>query len=253
MRTAFVTYSRIRKISFWRLPILVWLCALISPLLIPPILADEYTAPPPFFAKVLEVTRSNSLIVQADAGARQQVVLAFLSIPKLDQPYGQRARQILEAQLKGRRVSVRPIGEPKSDYVVGLVYVRQNNFNLDFLRRGHAWLDYYQISHPAWRQAQLAARASARGLYADPHAMHPIEWALELNKASSIANATGAMQTDEDFAAALATTFIGHREQKIYVAANCLKVWSQWPRSAWIPITTTAGATSDGFQQIACE
>ena len=249
----FVTSSRRHRVFFWRFPILAGLCALISTLHIPPTLADEYVAPPPFFARVLEVTPANSLIVEVEGGARQQVVLAFLSIPKTDQPYGKRARQILEAQLKGRRISVRPMSEPEPEYVLGLVYIGQHNFNLDFLRRGHAWLDYYQVSHPAWSRAQQAARASQLGLYADPHATHPVEWSLEKKKAASIVQATDSMTSDPNLSAILATTYIGHRGDKTFVTANCLNVWTQWPRASWVPITTLAGAAADGFRQLPCE
>jgi len=237
---------------FWRFQLLAGLCAVLS-ISIPPLSeADEHTAPPPFFAKVEGVTVTNSLIVRKDGGDQQQVVLAFLSIPTLDQPYGERSNQVLQSQLLNRRVSVRPIGEAKDDYVLGLVYVRDNNFNLDFLQRGHAWLDFFQISHPAWKAAQASARASGRGLYADPNAMHPIPWKNQMDNARRLQTMTNEVATDPNITSVLSNTFIGHRNEKTYVAASCFKVWSEWPKLAWVPITTREGAMADGYQELDC-
>lgn len=214
--------------------------------------ADEHTPPPPFFAKVEEITRSNSLIVVPDGGSRTQVVLAFLTIPMLNQPYGARAHDILKAQLLNRRVSVRPIGKPLDDYVLGLVYVRDNNFNLDFLQRGHAWLDVYQINHKAWRAAQAAARASGRGLYADPHAMHPLQWKTELDNAKRVHAIAAEAQQSGSFDKTINSTFVANRTDKTYVSTTCIKVWTQWPRRDWLPMTTEKGASANGYTRADC-
>ena len=239
--------------TFWRSGILAGLCAIITIHVSPLCKADVHTPPPPFFAKVESVTASNSLMVVRDGGDRVQVVLAFLSIPKLNQAYGKRAADILRAQLVGRRVSVRPIGEPKEPYVNGIVYVGENNFNLDFLRRGHAWLDYYQVAHPAWRRAQQSARAAGRGLYADPTAMHPIDWNNQLQQASRLFDVTSNMAKDPEINHILANTYIGHRKDKVYVQADCYSVWANWPDTAWVPITTKAGAAADGYTEQPCK
>lgn len=238
--------------KFWCLRLLAGLCA-VTTLLIPPLcVADEHTSPPPFFAKVAGITASNSLIVRKDGDEHVQVVLAFLSIPTTEQPYGMRAAQILRAQLVGRRISVRPIGEPKADYVLGLVYVGDNNFNLDFLKRGHAWLDFFQVSHPAWKAAQASARASRIGLYADPHATHPIVWKNQYDNAVRLNRMTSEMADDPDLNSILDNTFIGNRDEQIFVPSSCIRVWSTWPRLSWVPITTLAGAAADGFRQVDC-
>lgn len=237
----------------WRLQLLAGLCTVLTIHVSPLCKADENTTPPPFFAKVDSVTATNSLMVTKDGGEQTQVVLAFLSIPTLEQPYGQRAQAILKAQLEGRRVSIRPIGEPHEGYTLGLVYVRDNNFNLDFLKRGHAWLDFFQISHPAWKAAQASARASGIGLYADPNAMHPITWTNQLNNAKRLRQITDQAANDPGLDSVMRETFIGHKQDKVYVPVGCIQVWSHWPKLSWVPITTHAGAAADGFRELACE
>ena len=238
--------------EFWRFRRLAVWCAVLTSVLSFSSLADEHTTPPPFFAKVEGITATNSLIIKKDGGDRAQLVLAFLSIPTLEQPYGRRAQQVLRAQLLGRRISVRPIGEPKDEYVLGIAYVQDNNFNLDFLARGHAWLDFFQVSHPAWKAAQASARASARGLYADPHAMHPITWKSQMDNARRVNEMTNEIISNPALDSMLQSTFVGHRKEKLYVPVSCFKVWTSWPKTAWIPITTTRGAEADGYTLTEC-
>lgn len=248
-----MTSVRTRDRTFWRLQLLAGLCTVLTLLVSPLCKADENTTPPPFFAKVDSVTVTNSLMATKDGGEQTQIVLAFLSIPTLEQPYGRRAHSILKAQLEGRRVSVRPIGSPHEAYTLGLVYVGDNNFNLDFLQRGHAWLDFFQVSHPAWKAAQSSARASRIGLYADPNAMHPITWTNQLTNAKRMRQITDRVVNDPSLDTFIRETYIGHKQDKVYVPVGCIQVWSQWPRLSWVPITTQAGAAADGYRQLECE
>lgn len=239
--------------NFWRQTFVVGLCALISlasPLALP---ADEPTTPPPFFATVVSITDGNSLIIKREGGDLEQVVLAFLSIPRDGQPYSGRAHAVLEAQLLNRRVSIRSIGPPTNDYRLGLVYIGQHNFNLEFLSRGYAWVDYYQISHPAWLRAQQAAKSAGLGLYADPDAKHPMDWSIDIRKAGSLVAITQQMQSDPMLPTLLAETYVGNRKTKVFVRLGCVQMWSTWPQSAWIPFTSSRGAASDGYQEISCE
>jgi hypothetical protein len=213
---------------------------------------DLDLAPQPFFAKVLSITSANSLIVQSDADERRQVVLAFLTIPVGTQPYAKRAHQVLSAQLLGRRVSIRPIGDPHDDFTLGIVYVGSENFNLDFLARGHAWVDYYQVSHPSWLAAQRAAREGKRGLYIDPDAIHPLDWSIDFRKAQTLVGVTEIMRTDAAFPDLLNKTFVGNRKQKIFVSMNCIGTWSAWPRATLVPFTTKAGAEDNDYSYEDC-
>lgn len=225
---------------------------LLSLLFFPPfVLAGEQA--PPFFGTVVEVSKANSLMVKQAGGDITQVTLAFLSIPIGNQPYASRAHQILKAQLLNRRVSVRPIGSPDAAYLVGLVYVGNENFNLDFLRRGHAWVDYFQVSHPSWLTTQQRARAEKRGLYADPEATHPLEWQRQMIKATRVSELAREIAADTTNTAKIRKTFVGHRKDKIYVPFDCIETWATWSQVQRVPLLTVAGAEDSGFRFQACQ
>jgi len=208
---------------------------------------------PPFYGTVVEISRANSLMVKQEGGEFTQVTLAFLSIPVGNQPYAHRAHQILEAQLLNRRVSIRPIGAPDSPYTLGLVYVGNENFNLDFLRRGHAWVDYFQVSHPTWLTTQQRARAEKRGLYADPEATHPLEWQRQMVKATRVAHLAKEIAADTTYTDMMRKTFVGHRKDKIYVPFDCIETWATWSQIERVPLLTVAGAEDSGFRFQACQ
>lgn len=215
-------------------------------------MSPSFAAEAPFFATIESVTANNGLIATVDGDRKVQIVLAFLVVPYGEMPYANRASEILRAQLVGRRVSVRPIGTPMDDYVNGIVYVGKNNFNLDFLSRGHAWVDVYQVSHPSWVTAGNIAKDAKIGLYADPNAMHPMEYELEKAKAANITTMTQTLKPGPELDTVLNTTFVGHRNRKVYVQTSCIKVWSAWPPNQHTIILTKAGADDDGFSFLEC-
>lgn len=206
----------------------------------------------PFFGTVKGVTRANGLVIDVDGAGMQQVVLAFLSVPYGDMPYADRAAQILNAQLAGRHVSVRPIGEAQSEYVNGIVYVGKHNFNLDFLKRGHAWLDYYQVSHPAWQRAAQLAKEAGVGLHADPHAVHPLAYKIEMAKAENVRAMTDAVTNAPNIDQIMNKTYVGHRSSKTFVLTNCVHLWASWPRAEHILFLTVPGAEDNGYQLVDC-
>ncbi|MCS6759984.1 MAG: thermonuclease family protein [Candidatus Devosia euplotis] len=214
--------------------------------------SPSLAADAPFFATIEGITANNGLIATVDGDRKVQIVLAFLVIPYGEMPYAKRASEILRAQLVGRRVSVRPIGTPRGNYVSGIVYVGENNFNLDFLSRGHAWVDVYQVSHPSWVTAGNVAKDARIGLYADPNAVHPMEYEIEKSKAANITAMTQALKPGPELDRALNTTFVGHRHRKVYVQTNCIEVWSTWPANQHTIILTKAGADDDGFTFLEC-
>lgn len=220
-------------------------------LALPPTAVAQQAAPP-FFAKVKGVTERNSLVVVDEQGNARQVVLAFLSIPFGDQPYSTRARAVLQAQLTDRRVSVRPIGEPHEGYVLGLVYVGDENFNLDFLSRGHSWLDPMQVANPTWLTVQQRARSDGRGLYADPRAIHPQQWQSEEKTVSLVSRALDSVNEQQSVSSRIRSTFVGHRTRREFVPFSCVASWKQWPQRELVPLLTVAGAEDSGFKRINC-
>ena len=161
------------------------------------------------------ITPSNSLVTVDQQGVRRQLVLAYLSIPAGRQPYADRAAKVLRAQLVGQQINVRPVGRQGQDYVSALVYVGSNNFNEDFLRRGHAWVNPLANPPPQWRRIEAAARATRAGLWATPNPVHPVDWETSQKQAINVRGTLDRIANDEEAQKRMRSTFVGSRSAKV--------------------------------------
>jgi len=207
----------------------------------------------PFMAKVVGVSERNSLVILTDAGRYRQITLAHITLPVGDQPYAKRAHEILRHQLSGRRVSVRPIAPFSGEYTQAVFYIKTHNFNIDLVYRGHAWVDFYHRNTAAYLNAQRSAVANKRGLYADPHAKHPVAWMTQQARAEEVVGEMNRIANDPDLDRVLNETYIGHRSRKVFVPTRCTETWADWKWTERSVVTTLAGAAADGYTQIECE
>lgn len=202
--------------------------------------------------RVESISESNSLICIDEQGARRQVVLAYLSIPSGRQPYAERAAEVLRAQLVGQDVNVRAVGPQGSGYVSALVYVGRHNFNEDFLRRGHAWVNPLQYPPSQWRRVEAAARSSRSGLWATPDPVHPVDWQTAQSQAGGVRHTLDRMMADEPTQQRMRTTFVGSRAAKVYYPFNCAP-WLELDNRDVVVFTSARGAQSAGFRAVPCK
>ena len=207
---------------------------------------------PPFFATITDVTSANSLIASRPDGSSLQISLAFIALPIPPQPYAQEAHSVLRAALLGQRVSVRRVGDAQDDYVLALVYRGTTNVNLALVQHGHAWVDYTHLAHPQWNVMQHRAMAQGIGLFADSNAIHPRMWRQELEAAGQLVSSAQRMLSDPTLAEVLAETYLGHRDERIFVPLRCVDAWAVWPPRSRVPITSVAGGEAMGYQRRDC-
>jgi endonuclease YncB( thermonuclease family) len=201
--------------------------------------------------RVVGVTPGNSLLVQLEDGARVQAVLAYLAIPRDDQPYASRAHAVLRAQLLDQPVNVRPVGVQGTGYVRALLYVRGQNFNEDFLRRGHAWANPLDSPPGTWYGLQAAAQADGVGLWAAAEApVHPVEWGTVRGDAEGFLSGQGRIArqvTPEQWRRVL----IGDRRTKRYLPFGC-RAWTEIPQAEVAVFVSPKAAASEGFRPSPC-
>lgn len=202
--------------------------------------------------RVVSVTPSNSLIVADPQGERSQVVLAYLSMPSGRQPYADRAAAVLRAQLVGRDVNLRPVGRQGDAYTSALLYVNGNNFNEDFLRRGHAWVNHLQNPPAQWRRIERAAQATGAGLWATERPVHPIDWDIAENSADRLVRGLDQVAADKQAHARMYKTFVANRSTKLYYPFGCPR-WMQIPNRDIVIFTSAPSAQSEGYRAGACK
>lgn len=132
--------------------------------------------------RVVGVTDGDTVTVLVVDNKQYKVRLAGIDCPEKGQPYGQAAKQSLSDQVFDRQVSVESEKRDRYGRAVGKVWVDGRDANLEQLRKGLAWhYKKYENEQPledrlAYRAAEDEARASKRGLWADPAPVAPWDW-----------------------------------------------------------------------------
>ena len=201
--------------------------------------------------RVAAISPANSLICLDEHGTPRQVVLAYLSIPAGRQPYGVRAAAVLRAQLVGRDVNIRAVGPQGAGYLSALVYVGRRNFNEEFLRRGHAWVNHLQDPPSQWRRVEATARSARVGLWATPAPIHPIDWASAEHQARDVRGTLDRLAADQPAQQRMLGTFIGRRSAKRYYPFQCA-LWLELDHRDVVVFTSARSAQAAGYRAAPC-
>jgi len=116
--------------------------------------------------------------VEVRVGGNEFPVRLFgIDTPERDQPHGDEATRALTRKLDGRTVAVSISDIDNYGRLVGTVFHRGHNINLEMIAEGHAWwYRQYAGSAGELEQAEQAARDAGLGLWAGGEPVAPWQW-----------------------------------------------------------------------------
>ena len=132
-------------------------------------------------ASVAEVRDGNSLkIIDDTTGEELLVRLYGVDAPELQQEHGIEAKQFLEAQVLGKKITFRVKAEKYAFRV--MIWVDDGSVNLLMVQRGHAmkFLDFEDQYSDAFIRGELNAKASRLGIWSYASPPQPA-WMRRLN------------------------------------------------------------------------
>lgn len=130
----------------------------------------------PINGQVVGVADGDTLTLLTAARQEVRVRLAEIDAPEKAQPFGQSAKTSLSALCFRKPAQVQPVATDRYDRTVGRVTCAGVDANAEQIRRGLAWF-YRAYGHdPALKALEAEARASRRGLWADPQPIPPWDW-----------------------------------------------------------------------------
>ena len=114
-----------------------------------------------------------------DARRPQKIRLVGIDSPELNQPFGRESRAALAAKIGGG--SVRVEGDARDQYgrLLGTLWIGARSINRELVTDGWAWVFEGYSPDPDLLDAESAARAARRGLWAVPHPQSPADWRRE--------------------------------------------------------------------------
>lgn len=125
-------------------------------------------------ARVLRVHDGDTVTVRCGTGKPVKLRLASVDAPELHQPGGTASRDALSALLSQGTVTVRSRAVDRYQRLVAELRVDGEEVGLLLVEQGQAWCGMRPSA--ACREAQAAARAAGRGLWAEPSPQAPWQW-----------------------------------------------------------------------------
>ena len=116
--------------------------------------------------RVVKVSDGDTITVLDSSKTQHKIRLQGIDAPEKSQAYGDAAQRYLAGLVAGQEVRVAWNKRDKYNRILGTVYVKGEEVNLAMLRAGYAWHYKKFDSTPAYAQAESAARAARRGLWA---------------------------------------------------------------------------------------
>lgn len=116
--------------------------------------------------EVVAVTDGDTLTIQTKAGKREKIRLQGVDAPERDQAYGDESYRLLHLLLFNKKVTVRAEGRDDYDRVLGVVFHKGTDINLEMVKRGAAWhYRHYAPDNKELADAEKAARSRHLGLW----------------------------------------------------------------------------------------
>jgi len=128
----------------------------------------------------VEAVNDGDTVTCVDGEGRQvRIRLVRIDAPELDQPMGREARAALAAKLGGGIVRVSGASRDQHGRLLGTLWLGDRDLNRELVAEGAAWVFGGFRPDPDLLDAETAARAARRGLWADPHPQMPSDWRRE--------------------------------------------------------------------------
>lgn len=125
--------------------------------------------------KVTKVSDGDTVWVTDKKGAREKIRLNGIDAPESKQPFGKESTKMLATKIAGKEVKVDYDGRDMYGRILGTIYYKDKDVNLEMVAEGGAWV-YYTNKDPAYLEALNAAKEAKKGLWKDANALNPYEW-----------------------------------------------------------------------------
>ena len=106
----------------------------------------------------------------------RKIRLVGIDAPEMEQPFGRESRAALATKLAGGRTRVEGDAKDQHGRLLGTLWVDDRNVNRELVADGWAWVFGGFSPDPDLLDAESAARAARRGLWAGDHPQQPADW-----------------------------------------------------------------------------
>ncbi len=136
----------------------------------------QTTIPQVFEGRVIGVKDGDTIEVLYDS-IPVRIRLAHIDCPESRQAFGSAAKKFLSELCYDRIVRVQQTDRPdRFGRTIAVIYIGDESVNLAMVQNGLAWHFKKYSKDEEYANAEVVARESGIGLWADPEPMAPWEW-----------------------------------------------------------------------------
>ena len=125
---------------------------------------------------VIRVTDGDTIVVLDADRTQHKIRLAGIDCPERKQAYGNKAKQALSAMVFSKTVKITYTEKDRYGRIIGDIYWGKHWINLEMVGAGWAWHYKHYSKDKRLADAEAAARAGHKGLWADPNPVAPWEY-----------------------------------------------------------------------------
>jgi endonuclease YncB( thermonuclease family) len=129
-----------------------------------------------FVGKVVTVHEGDRISIYHH-GRTEMIMLKGIDCPELKQPYGKKAKQVMQAYVGTREVVVRDVQRDRQGRAVADVFLMDGrNIGYEMVKEGLAWARGGMAEGRSFADEEELARAAGKGLWSDPAPVPPWKW-----------------------------------------------------------------------------
>lgn len=129
--------------------------------------------------RAIWINDGDTITLTVKDGRWYKIRLWGIDAPEINQPGGKEATEALIQMIGRRMVSVLVIEKDRYGRLVGTIFHKKKNINLEMIRKGFAWhYQKYAPGQPDYAQAEKMAKEAHLGLWRaeDDPPIPPWEW-----------------------------------------------------------------------------
>ncbi|MDR1832965.1 MAG: thermonuclease family protein [Fusobacteriaceae bacterium] len=133
-------------------------------------------------ARVINVHDGDTFTVDV-GGKRQRIRMYAIEAPELNQSYGRQSQRYLAQRIEGETVDIEKIDIDQYNRILGRVYFKGDDINLEMIREGNAWFyrGYKPTKEDVYRKTETEAKNARKGFWRERNPVYPLEWKKKNN------------------------------------------------------------------------
>ncbi len=145
------------------------------------IILSSYLFSLELIGKVVKVSDGDTVTILTSDKTQHKIRLNDIDAPEKKQAFGNKSKDNLAKYIAGKTVTVQYQKKDKYKRILGTIYYKNKDINLQQVKDGYAWVYKKYSNNQTYYKAEKVARDKRVGLWADKNPLEPWEFRKKKN------------------------------------------------------------------------